>query len=242
MRVSVCRLDFKHSSRNLENGNIKRSAAQIIHSDHFSVRSLHSVRKCSSGGLVDNAHHVQSGNASSIFGCLSLCIVEVRGNSDHCVCDCLSKKRFGGFFHFCQHKRSNLARRVPLSCSFHPRIAIVSAHDLERHVFDVSLRLLIVVTASNKSLDCKQSVFGVCDCLASCCDTDESFSVGRERDDRRRGTQTFFTFNDSRIGSGHYSNTRVGCSQINADHWTSWLRRRAQRAAPCSAMDRCHHC
>ena len=51
-------------------------------------------------GLVDDTENIQSRNDISVLGSLSLRVVEVRRDSDNCICDCVSEICLGDLLYF----------------------------------------------------------------------------------------------------------------------------------------------
>ena len=75
--VSVGGLDFEGATLEFEDGDIERSTAQVIDGHNVFTRLVHTVSNGGSGGLVDDTEHIETGDLSCIFRCLSLNIVEV---------------------------------------------------------------------------------------------------------------------------------------------------------------------
>lgn len=90
VRIAGRRLNFEQ--RTLVDGqyrHVERTAAQIEY-QHILLSLQVLVETVGQGcrrGLVDYSQHVKSGNGSSVFGSLSLRIVEVRRYSDYSVSD-----------------------------------------------------------------------------------------------------------------------------------------------------------
>ena len=52
--------DLKHTVAHIQNGNIKRTAAQIIDGNNFIFLFIQTIRQGGSGRLVDDAQHFQA--------------------------------------------------------------------------------------------------------------------------------------------------------------------------------------
>src|SRR5437868_4215960 len=72
MGVAVSSLYFKDAVPNLENGNVERAAAQIIHSDLFVLLLVEAVSKRSGSRLIDDTQHFQARDLTRVFGRVTL--------------------------------------------------------------------------------------------------------------------------------------------------------------------------
>src|SRR5699024_4531911 len=75
--VAIGGLDLKDALLNFENGNIKGTAAQIVHCHDFVFTLVHAVGDGGSGGLVDHTQNIEAGNLAGVLGGLTLGVVEV---------------------------------------------------------------------------------------------------------------------------------------------------------------------
>merc|ERR1719450_1061869 len=95
MSVSSCRLDLKYSSLNSKDGDIKCSTTKIKDENiGFFVLRLFLVQTIGNGsccGFIDDPNDVQTSNNSSIFGSLSLRVIEVSWYCDYSILDLLSQ-------------------------------------------------------------------------------------------------------------------------------------------------------
>src|SRR6185295_8977552 len=76
------RYDLEYAFRQLENGNVERAAAEVLDRVDALGRILQPVGDGRGGGLVEQAQHVQAGDAARIFRRLPLRVVEVGGHGD----------------------------------------------------------------------------------------------------------------------------------------------------------------
>ena len=130
---------------NFDDGNIERTAAQVVHRD-FAVAFaafVHAERQSGCGRFVDDAFHVQTGNAACVFGGLALAVVEVGRHGHHGFGHFLAQIGFCGFFHFTQHFGGNLRWGQFFALRFHPSVAIACFDDFKRHGFDVALHFFV---------------------------------------------------------------------------------------------------
>lgn len=78
MSVSIGCDDLKNSVVDGQERDVKGATTQVEDKNIFlSLLLVHAVGNGSSGRFVDNAHHVESGNDTSILGGLALGIVEI---------------------------------------------------------------------------------------------------------------------------------------------------------------------
>ena len=95
-----------------DNRHVKRTTTQVVHRD-FAIAAFFFVqakRQCRRGWLIDDAFHVQTRDASRVFGCLTLRIIEIRRHSNHRFGHRFAQIIFSGFFHFAQDFSRNLRR------------------------------------------------------------------------------------------------------------------------------------
>lgn len=89
MGVSTSGFDFKQPILNGQNAHIKGSSSEIKNK-HVSLRLdvfFQAVSYSCSRGLIDDPQNIQPRNDSSIFGSLSLGVIEVGRNGNDCVLD-----------------------------------------------------------------------------------------------------------------------------------------------------------
>jgi len=87
MSVTGCRLHLEDSVLDRQDRNVESSAAEVIDEDVVLGADLlvEAVRDGGGGRLVDDAQNVETRDSSSVFGRLTLRVVEVRWNGDHCI-------------------------------------------------------------------------------------------------------------------------------------------------------------
>ena len=83
VRVAVGGDDFEDAVVQLENGNVERAAAQVVHGDDAVLLLVEAVGERRGGRFIHQAQHFESGDAAGIFGGLPLRVVEIGGNGDH---------------------------------------------------------------------------------------------------------------------------------------------------------------
>ncbi|PON89344.1 Glutamate dehydrogenase, NAD-specific [Trema orientale] len=103
MSVSRSSLHFKDSFFNREQRNVECASAEIENENVLLAGAgglfVKTVSNGRSSGLVDDSHDVKPSNGASVLGGLTLRIVEIGRNSDHCVLYGLTQKSFRDFLH-----------------------------------------------------------------------------------------------------------------------------------------------
>ena len=79
----------------LDDGHVERAAAQVVHHHLLRLPVVQPVRERGGRGLVDDAQHVEAGDAPGVLRGLALRVIEVRGNRDDGLRDLLIEKRLG---------------------------------------------------------------------------------------------------------------------------------------------------
>ncbi len=161
----------------LENGDIKGAAAQVVHGDGFVFAFVQTVSQGRSGRLIDDSEHFQTRDFSRVFGGVALGVIEVRGHGNDCLGDRLAEIGFGVVLDFCQNHGGHLGRGVLFVAQGHAQISVGSFIDLIRHAGFGALHLRVIITASHKALDRKDGVFGINNGLVARHAPDQPFAV-----------------------------------------------------------------
>ncbi len=82
----------------LEHGNVKRAAAEIVDGDFAALLLVQAVGKCRSSRLVDEAKNFQTGDFACVFGGLPLGIIEIGRHGDDGAVDRFAEIVFSPFF------------------------------------------------------------------------------------------------------------------------------------------------
>ncbi|MNS28348.1 NAD-specific glutamate dehydrogenase [compost metagenome] len=82
-RIAAGRQHFKHTTAEAQNGDIKGAATEIVNGNHPFLTGVEAVGNRRSGRFVEQAQNVQARQTCSVFGTLTLGIVEVSRNRDH---------------------------------------------------------------------------------------------------------------------------------------------------------------
>ena len=203
----------------LDDGDVKRAAAQVIDRDlavaFFLLVQTKGQGCC--GGLVDDAFDVEAGNAAGVFGGLTLRVIEVSRHRDDGFGDGFAEVVFGGFLHLAQDVGADLLSRHLGAAHFDPGVAVVGCHDLVRHEIDVFLNFFLGELASDQALDGVQRVLGVGDRLAFGRGADQHFAAVLVSHDGRCGACALRVFDHAGGVAFHDGHAAVGGAEVNAD-------------------------
>ena len=173
--------------------------------------------------LVDDAQHLEAGDAAGVLGRLTLGVVEVGGDGDDGLRDLLAELGFGGFLHLLQDEGRDLLRGILLAVGFDPGVAVGAFDDLVGDEVLVLLDHRVVVAAADEALDGEERVERVGHRLSLGGKADELLVVGGEGNDRRRRVHAFGVFQYPRLAALHDCHARVRGSEVDADHFSHVL-------------------
>src|SRR4029078_4433627 len=128
--VAVGRLHLEYAVADLEDRNVERAAAKVVNGDRLAVCTLEPVGERGRGRLVDDAQHFKTGDLAGVLGRLALRVVEVSGNGDYRLGDCLAEIGCGGFLHLLEDEGADLRRRIVLAAGLDPGVAVRALDDL----------------------------------------------------------------------------------------------------------------
>ena len=207
----------KTPSPELEHRHVEGAAAEVEDEDHLlGALLVEAVRERGRGRLVDDAQHVEAGDAAGVLGRLALRVVEVRGDGDDRVRDRLAEVRLRVDLQLLQDHRADLGR-CQLAAVFdaHACVAVLALDDLvgdDRHLLGD-----LVPLATHEALDREDRVLRVRHLLALGGRPDEPLSVLRERDDGRRGATALRVRDHGGLAALEHGHTGVGRAQVDAD-------------------------
>ena len=93
--VTIGCVDLKYPIANLQDGNVKRAAAEVIHRNLLVLLLVQSVGQRRSGRFVDDAQNVQVRQSYRHPWWLALGIVEVGRHRNHCLSNFFPELGFG---------------------------------------------------------------------------------------------------------------------------------------------------
>jgi hypothetical protein len=217
-RVAVGRLDLEDPVADVEDRDVERAAAEIVDGDLAGLLLVEAIGEGRRRRLVDDAHHLETGDLAGILGRLALGIVEIGRHGDDRLFDLFAEMALRRLLHLLQDEGGNLRGRVFLAAGLHPGVAVVAAHDLVGHQRLVLLDDGIVEATADQALDGEDGVLWVGHGLALRCLADQDLAVLAERDHGGRRPRAFGVFDHLCLPAFHHGDTGIGRSQIDADH------------------------
>ena len=97
--VSRCCEHLKDSIVDSQDGNIESSTAEVENNDILLFLLIKPIGNGSCGRLINDSEDIKASDCSSVFGGLSLRVVEVSRHSDHCILDIFPKVVLGDVLH-----------------------------------------------------------------------------------------------------------------------------------------------
>ncbi len=167
MGVAVGGKNLEYAVTKLEDGDIKGTAAKVIHCNfHILVLLVKAVCKGCSRGLVDDTLHIKACNSAGFLSCLTLGVGEVCGNSDNGLCNFLTEIFFGGLFHLLENHGRNFLGSIELAVDVYTGSVVFSADNLIRYAGNFCVHLVIRFT--HETLDGEHCVVRIGDGLTLC--------------------------------------------------------------------------
>ena len=176
----------------LDDGHVERAAAQVVDHHLLGRAVVQAVGERGGRGLVDDAQHVEPGDAAGVLGGLALHVVEVGGHGDDRVGDGLAEERLGVGAQLAQDHRRQLLGREALPVDVD---APIGAH---------------------VALDRGDRAVGVHRRLAARDAPDQALARFGERDHAGGGALAFGVGDDDGLAALHRRHAAIGRSQIDA--------------------------
>mmetsp|Transcript_58371 Transcript_58371/g.65348 ORF Transcript_58371/g.65348 Transcript_58371/m.65348 type:complete len:226 (+) Transcript_58371:1326-2003(+) len=221
MGITISCQHFENTRVDSQQCDIEGTTSKIEDEDiRFSTCLVHTIRNCCSGRFVDNSFYFHTRNSTSIFGSLTLSIVEISWNSNDGIFDFLTQKCFCGCLHFLKDHSRNFFWSVRgfLSCdSDLDHWLILIGNNIEGNKFFIGLNRLVGKLTPNQSLDVKDSIFRINSSLIFSGISYETFGVIHKSNVRRSDAVTLVVRNDFNASILKYSHTRICGSEINTD-------------------------
>ena len=215
--VAIGRFDLEHAVADLEHRDVERAAAEIVDRDLAGALLLQSIGQRGRGGLVDDAQHVEAGDAAGVLCRLTLGVVEIGRDRDDGLRDLRAEIGFRRLLHFREDEGADLARAIFLALDLDPGVAIWTRDDLVRDHALVFLRHRVVVAPADQALDRKDRVLGIGDALPLRRLPDEDFAGIGKGDHRRRRPRALRILDDLRLVAFHHGDARIGRSEIDSN-------------------------
>ena len=117
--VAVRREDFEYAVRNFENGDVERTAAEVVNHDLAALILVEPVSERRRRGFVDDTEHVESRDFACVFGCLTLAVGEVSGAGDDRLRHFRAEICLRVRFEFRKNHCGNFLRRIGFIVDFY---------------------------------------------------------------------------------------------------------------------------
>ena len=117
VRVAVGRQHLEHAVLDAQDRDVERAAAEVVDGDEAGVPLVEAVGQRRRRRLVDDAQHLEAGDAAGVARRGALRVVEVRRHGDHRAIDfvvelaLLGEERLGAALQLAQDERGNFRRR-----------------------------------------------------------------------------------------------------------------------------------
>ena len=209
--------NFEHAVAELKHGNVERAATKVEHEDLLIlVHLVETVSQSRSGRLIDNTLHVEASDLASVFGGLTLGVVEVCRNSDDGLGDRLAHALLGVGLQLLQNHSRNFLGGVFLAIDIDDGTAILALH----HVVGDGLALFggLIIAAADKALHRRNGVLGVGDSLVLGGLADNTLAVFAEALDRRSGAIAFGVHQNGGLIALHNRHRGVRGAQVDTQN------------------------
>jgi NAD-specific glutamate dehydrogenase len=215
--VAVGGLHLEHAVTDLEHRHVERAAAQVVDRNGAALALVHAVGKGSRRRLVDDAQHVEAGDAAGVLGGLALGVVEVGRDGDDRLLDLLAEIGFGGLLHLPEDERRDLARAVLLAVGLDPGVAVASLHDLEGHQRHLLRDHRVVEAAPDQALHRVQGLHRVSDGLALGGLANQPLTGVGESDHRGGRARTLGILDHLGVAAFHDRDAGIGRAEIDTN-------------------------
>ena len=215
-RIAVGGLHAEHAVVDFQDGDIERTATEVIHGDLFALLGVKTVGKGGCRRFVHDTQHFEASNLAGILRSLTLGVVKVGGDRNHGLRHRLAQVVFGNLLHGLENHGRNLGRSELLVVHLHAHRVRTRAHQLVGHVLFGSGAF--AGRTAHETLDGVNRLFGVGDGLTLCHVAHQTFAVLAESDNGRGGAETFRVSDDDRLAAFHHGHAAVGRSQVNTDN------------------------
>ena len=185
--IAVSGKHLDHAVADLDDGHIERTAAQVINHDLLLFFIVKAVGQGRCRRLVDDPLYIQTRNLACVLGGLTLCVVKIRGNRDDRFCHGLAQIALRVRFQLLQNHSRNLLGSILLPVNIH------------------------LIIASNMSLDGRDGLVSVSNCLTLRGLAYQPLSCLCKRYDGRRGPDALRVGDNRRLAAFHNGHTAI-CS------------------------------
>ena len=191
--IAVGGQHFKHAVADLQEADIERAAAQVIHQNLLAALLVQAIGQGRGGGLVDDAQHFQARDAARVLGRLALAVAEVSGHGDDSLGDGFTQVALGVRLELLQDHGADFLRGVVLAVDGN------------------------LVRGTHFTLDGNNGAVGVGDGLTLGDLAHQTLAVLGEGDHGRRGARALGVGDDGGFAAFHDGHTAIGSTQVDTD-------------------------
>ena len=159
--VAVSRFYFDHFIADIQYGDVKGSAAEVVHNNLFVLFLIKSIGKSCRGWLINDALNVEPRDFPCIFCRFALCVIKICRHSDNRFCNRLAEFLFSIALQFLQNHGGNLFRSIVFAGERYEDAAVWSFFYFVRHRCPILLHLGIRKTVSDEALDAVDSILRI---------------------------------------------------------------------------------
>jgi len=217
MRVAIGGQHFKDAVVELQNRDVERAAAEIINSHNAVLPLVDPVGQRGRGGLVDQTHHLQPGDAAGVLGGLALGVVEVRRHGDDGVVNGFAEIGFGIAFELAKDLRADTGRGEALAAKLQLNDRFRARGDVEGE--ELQLVLHVGHTAAHQAFDGVDRPVRMGDQPFQRGAADDRFAVFGNGDHAGDDGVAVGARDDLGRGEVHEGHERVGGAEIDADNF-----------------------
>ena len=111
-RIAIGRQHLEHAARELQDRQVEGATAEVVHRIKAFGRVVEAVGHRGRGRFVEQAQHLEAGEACRVLGRLALGVVEIRRHGDHRADQRPAQARLGALAQLAQDLRRDLDRAL----------------------------------------------------------------------------------------------------------------------------------
>src|SRR5579875_376981 len=217
--VTIGRLHLKDALAQLQDGDIKGAATQVIDRDGlFTFDLIQTIGQRSSRRLVNDTQNFQAGDLSGVLRGGTLRVVKVGRDSDNSLRNLLAQAGLGVGLQLLQDHGRNFWRAIFASTHDHTHISVGRSCDLVGNTLHSALHLWIIEFTTHQALDRVNGVLRVGHCLTLGNLPHQSLATLGNGDNRRSQRRAFAVIQYGWFAGFHDRDNRVCCSEVDTNH------------------------